>query len=332
MPGPLRWWVALWDRKEPPDVLALVRIGIGLVLLYDLLVTWRLGLVGTLMATVDHGGLGPPVSENSALWLRWVGADAQAARWLHGALTLSALSLTLGLFSRTSALLFMLLSAQWAMIMPEADRAIETMMRNVLFVLMFSGCGRKWSLDAWLSVGSVRGDGSLVSAAPRYLLVLQVVVMYFTAGVQKYGQHWWPWGGYTALYVILHDWAYAAQPFHWLRHQPFYLSTQLATAVTMIWQWSYPVVLLHYFPPSGPPGRFRQFFARYRLHWAWIAVGALFHVLIGATMELGIFPTGMLAIYPAFLHPDELRELATKMVAPARVFPANAASRSAPPD
>jgi hypothetical protein len=62
MPGPLRWWVALWDRKEPPDVLALVRIGIGLVLLYDLLVTWRLGLVGTLMATVDHGGLGPPVS------------------------------------------------------------------------------------------------------------------------------------------------------------------------------------------------------------------------------------------------------------------------------
>jgi hypothetical protein len=309
----MRWWVGLWDRREPPDVLALVRIGIGLVLLYDLLVTWRLGLVDTLMATVEHGGLGPPITENSALWLRWMGGGAASAHWLFRLLLLSALTLTAGLFSRTSALVFMLLSAQWGMIMPESDRAIETMMRNVLFLLMFSGCGRKWSVDAWLSSGSVHGDGGLVSAAPRYLLVLQVVVMYFTAGVQKYGQHWWPWGGYTALYVILHDWAYAAYPGSWLHRQPFYFSTQLATAVTMLWQWTYPVVLLHYFPPPREPGRFRQLFTRYRLHWLWIAVGALFHVLIGATMELGIFPTGMLAIYPAFLHPDELRELAGKL-------------------
>jgi hypothetical protein len=253
------------------------------------------------------------MSDGSAPWLRWVGADIHASRWLHRCLVASALALTLGLFSRTSALLLMLLSAQWALVVPDADRAIDTMMRNVLFVLVFSGCGRKWSVDAWLSAGSWSGDGAIVSAAPRYLLVLQVVVMYFTAGVQKYGQHWWPWGGWTALYVILQDWSYAARPFGWLRSQPFYLSTQLATAVTMLWQWSYPVVLLHYFPPPGPPGRLRQRFAAYRLHWAWIAVGAVFHVLIGATMELGIFPTGMLAIYPAFLHPDELRELYVRL-------------------
>jgi hypothetical protein len=79
----------------------------------------------------------------------------------------------------------------------------------------------------------------------------------------------------------------------------------------MIWQWSYPVVLLHYLPPPSAPGRFRQTFARYRLHWVWILVGALFHLLIGATMELGIFPAGMLAVYPAFLRPDELWEIAS---------------------
>lgn len=303
----LRWWVGLWDRKEAPDILALIRIGVGLVLLYDFLMVLRLGLVDSLLVSSAHGGLVP--SGSTALWVSIFGGEPMSGRLLHAGLVLSALSLALGVFSRTSAVVLMLLSAQWASMLVEADRAIDTLLRNVLLILAFSGCGKRWSFDAWLRTGSFGGDGSLISSAPRLLIVLQVVVMYFTAGVQKYGQHWWPWGGYSALYVILQDWSYATAQFGWLKRQPFYLGTQLATAITMVWQWSYPIVILHYLPPPGAPGRFRALFARYRLHWAWILVGALFHLLIGATMELGIFPMGMLAVYPAFLHPDELVEI-----------------------
>jgi hypothetical protein len=162
--------------------------------------------------------------------------------------------------------------------------------------------------------------------------VLQVVVMYFTAGVQKYGQHWWPWGGWSALYVILHDWSYAARPFGWLRGQPFYLGTQVATAVTMAWQWTYPLVLVHYFPGLGSPGRIRRLFERYRLHWAWIVVGAGFHLGIAATMQLGIFPWGMLALYPAFLHPEELRSIIPHSIIPRSLIPRSIIPRRAAPD
>ena len=299
----IRWWIALWDRREAPDVLALIRIGVGLVLLGDFLTVWRLGLVVPLMASADAGGM---ALESSPAWL---GGTEAGAHWLHAGLVVASLSLVLGSATRTSAIVLMLLSAQWQMLLPEADRAIDVLLRNVLLLLGLSSAGARWSVDARLRTGSWEGDGAPVLAWPRYLMVLQVVVMYFTAGVQKYGQHWWPWGGWTGLYVILNDWSYARFPFHWLEMQPFYLSTQVMTAVTMAWQWTYPVVLIHYFPPPTAPGRFRRAFERYRLHWAWIAIGATFHVLIAGTMELGIFPWGMLAVYPAFLHPDELAGL-----------------------
>lgn len=309
-------WVRLLDRREPPDVLALIRIGVALVLLGDFLTVARLDLVTALFAPPEAGGMARPGLEHPAPWTALFGSGVGGARLLHAGLTLSAATLAAGWFSRTSAVVLMLLSAQWNLILPEADRAIDLLLRNVLLVLALSDAGARWSLDALWRTGRWSGDGARVPAWPRYVLVLQVVVMYFTAGVQKYAQHWWPWGGWSGLYVILHDWAYAAHPFGWLRDPPFYQGTQLATAVTMAWQWTYPVVLVHYFP-SRAPGRFARWFARYRLHWAWIGVGALFHVGIALTMQLGIFPWGMLAVYPAFLHPDELRALA----APIRARP-----------
>jgi hypothetical protein len=299
----IRWWVELWDRREPPDVLGLVRMGVGLVMLYDYLVVARLGLVVPLFADEDAGGM---VAATKPLWATLVGTDATGAMLLHAGLVGSSLALALGAGSRISAFVLMLLASQWAQLLPEGDRAIDMLLRNVLLVLAFSPAGDAYAVDAWWTTGSFRGSGAPRPAWARYLLVLQIVVMYFTAGVQKYGQHWWPWGGFSALYVILHDWSYATMSFDWLGRQPFYFSTQVATAVTLAWQWTYPVVLVHYFPPRSPPGRFRSAFDRYRLHRVWIAIGAFFHFGIAATMQLGIFPWGMLAVYPVFLHPDEL--------------------------
>jgi hypothetical protein len=301
----IRWWIELWDRRESPELLGLVRIGVGLVLLSDLYWTWALDLVVPLMAGEGQGGLSG-VTPKTGAWFAWVGDGPDAARLLHASLVAAGLGLALGMFSRGSAAAFLLLSAEWARILPDADRGIDTLLRNVLFVLALSRCGDAFSLDAVWSTGTWRGSGAPVPAWPRRVLVLQIVVMYFTAGVQKYAQHWWPWGGWSALYVILQDWAVAAHDFSWLRHPLLYPLTQVATALTMAWQWTYPVVLLHTFEPPWPPGRFRRWFAAWRLHWVWIAVGVWFHVQLALTMELGIFPYGMLALYWVFLSPSEL--------------------------
>jgi hypothetical protein len=46
----IRWWIERWDEQETPEVLGLVRGGVGLVLLADLWWAWRLDLVVPLMA------------------------------------------------------------------------------------------------------------------------------------------------------------------------------------------------------------------------------------------------------------------------------------------
>jgi hypothetical protein len=301
----IRWWIALWDRRETPEILALVRIGVALVVLSDLGWTWALGLVGPLMSAEARGGLSG-LTASTSTWFRLVGDGPEAAAGLHAVLVGASLCLAAGLWSRTSAAVVMLASAEWARILPDADRGIDTLLRNVLFVLALSRCGDAFSLDALWDTGRLRGAGLPVPAWPRRVLVLQIVVMYFTAGVQKYAQHWWPWGGWSALYVILQDWAVAAHDFSWLRHPALYPLTQVATAATIAWQWTYPVVLVQDFAPPWPAGRLRAWFVRHGLHRLWIAVGVWFHVQLALTMELGIFPYGMLALYWVFVTPDAL--------------------------
>ena len=92
---------------------------------------------------------------------------------LHAGLVLTSFTLALGWFSRSSALLLMLLYAQSSSILPAADRAIDMLLRNVLMILACSRCGAIWSLDAIVRTGHASGDGQPIEAWPRYLIVLQ---------------------------------------------------------------------------------------------------------------------------------------------------------------
>ncbi len=310
----IRWWIDLWDRREAPTVMAIVRIGLATVILSELLTIAAYDLVDVVFVTADHGGLATPRWSQEPWWIALFGGTPASAFALHALCIVASVCLLIGLATPVSALALLLLYAQTALILPHGDRAIDMLLRNAMMILVFARSGAIWSVDAWWRTGRLAGSGEDVPAWPRYLLVLQLVVMYFTAGVQKYAVHWWPWGGYSALYVILNDWTYARFPFHWLKSQPLYLFTQVSTAVTMFFQVTYPVVLLHYFPlPGDRLGGLRRAMARYHLHWVWIGVGAFFHFGIAVTMNLGIFPWGMLVLYPAYLHPRELRAIASRV-------------------
>lgn len=311
----LRRWVAFWDAREHPRVLGLIRMLFGLVVLSDFLEIGLYGLVTPLFSPQDVGGWADPSVDRPPLlyrvlpWEAWVGE----AHW--AVMVFAALFLTIGFRTRLSAFVLMMLWSQHQHLMPMADRAIDLLCRDVLFVLMLSDAGAWGSVDARIGTGSWWGDGAERPAWPRYLILTQLVVMYWTAGVQKVGFLWLPWGHFTALYVILQDPAIARIDFAWLRHPPFLQLTQLGTAVTLLWQWAYPLVFLWLWYKNTPerPGRLRAWSNRLHLHAVWVAIGAVFHLLLVATMELGIFPWAMLALYPVFLDPDELAAVGRRL-------------------
>jgi hypothetical protein len=306
----------LWSGEEHPRTLGFVRALLGIVILWDFLEIARLGLVLPLFGPDEAGGLSDALSRGDVPWLYdWLPPSEALARAHHGVVVAAAATFTLGLFSRTSALVLLLTWALFTDILPASDRGIDTLCRDVLCVYVFARGGEWLGFDAWIRTGSPLGDGTRVASWPRRLLILQLVAMYFLAGVQKTGIHWYPMGHFTALYFILQDPAIARYDFRWLADQPWFFLTQVGTATTILFQDTYPLVLLFRWWRRNPErgGRIARFARRWGLEWWWIGTGAFFHAALAVTTELGIFPWAMLALYPSWLHPDELGWLLGKL-------------------
>lgn len=308
MKGVWTAWVRLWAETEHPRSLALVRVLLGSCITWDFLQIRWYGLVVPLFGVQEIGGLSDSLTRpHPPLWYQVVPGTELGASLLHATCTVLAAALTLGLFTRTTSLALLLAWAQFADVVPAADRGIDTLCRDVLALFVFAEAGRWCSLDAFARTGSIWGNGAPIGAWARKLLVVQIVAMYFLAGIQKTGIHWWPPGHFAALYFILQDPAIARVDFRWLEHQPFYFLTQLGTVGTLVFQDTYPMVLLLRYWRATPErgGRLRTFANRYPwLEWLWIVTGAVFHLLLAATCELGIFPWAMLSLYPAWVDPE----------------------------
>lgn len=305
-------WVRLWDLVEHPRSLAAVRVCLGLVMLWDLGQVARLGLVVPLLGLEEAGGLSASLRSSSpAPWALLLPATAASAWVLWGGLFTATLAYTAGVLARPAMFAFVLLSSQWEWQLPDASRGIESLIRIVLLILACSESDRWLSVRAWRETGSIWGDGRPVPAWPRHLIVAQLVLMYFLAGVQKFGLDWSPAQNFSALYLILQDPAIANARYDWLQNEPWLVITRAGTAGTIAWEWASPLLLLAFWYRFTPerPGALRAAFLRWRVHLVWAAIGVVFHLGIAATMALGIFPFAMLSCYFAFLHPDELARL-----------------------
>ena len=313
--------VRFWDRREGAESLALVRILLGLVALADLCQIQYLGLVNALFAPIAQGGIGTGGADASALvFFRWLGHSAATAQGLVIVGMLSAATLCVGFFSRSSAFVLLFCWTEFAGASPGADRGIDTLLRNSLVVLACSGAGATWSVDAYRRHGRF-ATRTLVTAWPRFMLIAQLVVMYFWAGIQKQSAAWTSLGDYRALFVVLNEPHYArfALPHRWL--SALYPMLQFATIATLIFERSAPLVPLAMWlrRTHGRGGLVRAVVIRGRLLEVWVGTGVVFHVALAVVAQLGIFPWGCLAMYPVFARPAVVKRDVARLLARARL-------------
>ena len=289
-------WVELLDRRESPIALALVRIAVALVALGNLLWAARLGLVDALFTPLPSG-----YATHFESWLPLGGH----ALWLVA--VIAAAAVAAGAATPVACVVFALVSAQLSQLAPEAESGFDQLLRVVMIVLALSRCNAKWAVDAWLATKLGRPPPAEVPAWPRYLLMLQLVWVYFSGGQNKAGSEWGPLGGFTALADSLTDPHAARFDPSWVG--PLYPLMRIGTAIVMVFELGAPLYLLSYYfaATRDRPGRLRATWNRLRIRWIWLTLGLAFELGIGVTLRLGDFPWGMLALYPVLLLPDELK-------------------------
>jgi hypothetical protein len=314
-------WVAFWDRREAPHSLALARLLLGSVILADFAGIWRHGLVPDSWL-LPPGGLGWGAARPDASSLiGWLASSPTALTVLAALGVLAAAAVTLGLGLRPAALVLVAVSALFGHLAPSGERAIDMLARIVLIVLALSRADACWSLSAVLARRRGAPTDASIAAWPRQLLFAQLVWVYFSAAQNRGGPAWWPSGHFAALATVLSDPHFAAFHPGWTRS--VYPLTQLGTALTMVFELGSPLLLLLTFldrsPEGGMAGRLVR---RLRLRFLWLALGVSLHLGIAATMRLGIFPYGMLALYPLFFDPGEVQgavQLLARVARPGRV-------------
>jgi uncharacterized membrane protein YphA (DoxX/SURF4 family) len=269
-----------WTEPVPAERQAALRVGVGAVLLLDVLGTYLPRATdffgpGSLTAPGTFTGHVRPLEWHRVLMDHiqtpggWV-----LLLWLWA---LSALFLMLGILPRGAATVAWFFSISLTCLNPTLHNSGDQVRNILLFYLMLCPCGAVWSVRAWWRR---RGGGH---AGPVFvypwalrLLFVQLVVIYFMNGLFKLrGDHW---RDGMALASVLHDagwtrWSFAG----WPMPGPV---LQAVTYVVLAWELLFPLLVL--IPWLRKPA---------------LWMGVLFHVGTGVTMRLGPFPLYMLCLY-----------------------------------
>jgi hypothetical protein len=303
-----RWnrWVQAVAQREPATPLALFRIAVGLILLHTYFLVWNTGGV-VVWLDRDSGGIHHLTPKN---WLIQAlgGATEEAVYGLIIAGVISAFTLAIGLFGRVSAFVSLQVGLALFHLLPSAGGGHDRLLTNALWILVLAGSTATLSVDARIRTGRWRSD-TPVFAWPRYVLIVQLCLVYGATGIQKLGSSWFPWGGYSAVYYALLTPSWTRYDFStadWIAWA--YPLTQLGTAVAWIWEVSFPVVLLwlwwrHTYDRGG---RLRAFAQRIDLRVPYAIIGLTMHAVLFTLMELGPFSLITTSFYIAMWHHDEL--------------------------
>ena len=309
-------WQAAISEREPGTALALVRIGVGLAVAGDLAVFAGSGGMALMWGDMRDTAEGFRTFSEGGL-LGWLGG----ARWetvqrLSLVTGLAALLMAAGLWP--GAMAFIALQGCIALygINPMVGGGHDRVATNALWLLCWAQSGQTLSAGCrWRTRQATGGgrwrDDTPIPAWPRWLMILQLCLIYTTTGVQKLSPEWMPWGGLRAVYnmLLVPIWArWDLAP--WLGFAGPLLMA--ATAISLLWEVSFGLVGLwlvrrwwreRYGIASGIASEAQTGLRDLRTGYA--ALGALFHLTLWGLTSLGPFSPLMLALYPALFRQQD---------------------------
>ena len=291
-------WIRATSVTESGTSLAVFRIAIGACLVLTVAWPWLGGVADAVWVDQTSGGL--HALRGTPLVRALGGATPGVIHSLWFATLTAGLLLMLGLGGRVLAFIALQLALALLPVNPYAGAAYDLLLTNGLWLCVLGSSTQTLSLDARLRTGSWV-DPTPIGAWARYLVVLQLAILYTATGLQKLSIHWVPWGDLQALYYILRmpNFHYVDLP--WLGHLEPLL--QLSTLVTWLWEVLGGVFVLAAWGADRGSPRWRH------VRTLWVAVGLVMHAVLLVTMDLGPFGFTTLAFYVALFGPTEIEAI-----------------------
>lgn len=297
-------FVRFFDRREPATPLALVRILLGITVVTTVgSVVWA-GLVPVIWHDLADGGMRPLGKGN---WVfEALGGVTPANVWRLVAISLiGGSAMIVGVGGRLSAAVTALAFGAVSSLNGHAGGSYDLLIGNALWLCVLAPTTATLALDCKLRTGSWVDDAPRPSWV-RWLIVYQIVLCYWTTGLQKLSSHWTPGGDFSALYYILQQPSWHRWDMRWVAD--IYWLTQVGTAVSWFWEVLAPLWLLavYYAATRERDGRVRALFNRLHVREIYLGLGVIFHLSIHLVMNVGPFSLISLAYYPAMYSHQEL--------------------------
>jgi predicted acylesterase/phospholipase RssA len=288
-------WQSFWFAPDSPLPICVFRILFGIVLiiyctlLYPDLLSWfgTRGICSFETSLQVLAPLGPP-GINIRPWMPPGDTGILVLYWL---LVLSTLTLTLGLFTRFSALCVFLVLASFQQQNSLIINGGDIFLKICSFYLIFAPAGYCLSLDRMLNKKSKLDPRQRVASFPagwpQRLLRFHVALVYFQAFWSKLADASWLDG--TAIYYVLRESEFLRYPMPWI-------SNSLWMCQTLTW------------------GTLFVECAMWSLVWfketRYIALGGalLLHLGIEYTMNLPTFESIMIASLIVFVPSKDLKK------------------------
>lgn len=303
-------FVGVLAHREAGTPFALFRIALGATAFVTLLSCAWYGVVDALWIDRADGGVR---SLGDASWLvHALGGPHPRVVWPLWTAGMCATGLlTLGLGGRWTALAALVTYSNLTGIFASAGGSYDELIENGLWLLFLGEGTATLSLDARLSEGRFVSDRPVL-AFGRYLAVFQLVLMYWTTGLQKVSAFWVPGGDWSALYYILQQPTWQRADLRWVAW--VYPFTQLGTAVSWFWEVLSPLWLLAFWfrATRTRPGAVRAWFNTVDVRWWFAAIGIIFHVALLFLLDVGPFSPASLAYYLCLFSPDEIQSFARR--------------------
>lgn len=304
-------WVRLFDGRETGEVLAIVRIGTGIAIFFNIFSAIVAGFVDAGWVDDQYGGF-RNLGGGGGWLIEALGGPTPGVAWTLTIVSLIAsIMLVVGFGSRLTPLILGQGILALSMANTHARGSYDALHSNILWLLVLSPATATWSVDCWLRNRSW-SSSIQVASWPRLLIMFQLVAVYFFTALHKVSVDWLPGGGFGAVYYVLQMPGWHRFNMHWLAW--IFPLTQVATLISWLFELTSPMLLVaaYFRRTKDRTGRIRRWINRYDLRFVYIAIGFGMHVSILLTMEVGPFSVATLALYPSLFTPDELRKLAQR--------------------